>query len=123
LPNHDGGLLPLDHALADGFTIVSPGGDELDRSGTLDAIRGLHASATGGPVISIRDVRVVHDAPPYALVRYVEVQDWVAGGHTERVSTALLRADPGATDGVAWHSVHETWLADRSRPISGRSVR
>jgi hypothetical protein len=116
LPAGAEGLRHLEEALDDGFTIISPRGDELDRAGTLDAIRRAHGSSTDGPHLSIRDVRILHDAPPYALVRYVEVQDWDDGRHTERVSTALLRADPGAPDGVSWHAVHETWLPGSGDP-------
>jgi hypothetical protein len=90
---------------------VSPRGDELDRAGTIEAIRRGHGTAAGGPWISIRKVRVLQDVPPFALVRYVELQDWDDGRHTERVSTALLCADPEAAHGVRWHSVHETWAA------------
>ena len=81
----------------------------MDRDGTLQALRGAYASGVGGPTISIADVRVLHEAPPFATVRYVEIQDWVDGRHTERVSTALLEAAADIPDGVRWHRVHETW--------------
>jgi len=84
----------------------------MTRSEILESLRAAHGSATGdhGPRISIRDVRLIHKAPPIATVRYVEIHDWSDGSHTERISTALLEADPDAPDGVLWLHVHETWL-------------
>ena len=103
------GFARFEGGLARGFTIVTPDGRELSRNEIIESVRSMHGA--GGPAISIRDVRVVHRAGPLAVARYVEVQDWDDGRHTERVSTALLEADASAPDGVLWHSVHETWSA------------
>ena len=109
------GFAAFEDRLAPGFTAVGPNGAELDRAGTLEFVRSMRGTASGGPVISIRDVREVQRYGRLALVRYIEVQDWQDGRHTERRSTALLEDDPAAPGGVRWHTVHETWIpADTS---------
>jgi hypothetical protein len=111
-PPTEGGFERFEAGLGPEFTIVTPDGSELSRGEIIEAVRSMHG--TGGPDISIRDVRVVHLTGTFATVRYVEVQDWEDGRHTERVSTAVLEADATAPDGVRWHSVHETWLPGES---------
>ncbi len=102
----------IEGALAEDFTAVSPYGRELDRAATLAMINDAYGSGTGGPRISILRCRVLAEFGPYAMVRYLEVQDFDDGRHTERVSTAVLEDVPTAPDGVRWHSVHETWLPE-----------
>ena len=71
-------------------------------------LRAAHGSG-GGRRISIDRCRVLHEQPPFVLVRYVEIQDFDDGRHTERISTALLEAVEAAPDGVRWRSLQETW--------------
>ena len=79
----------------------APGEDELDRD-----VLGFVVAAMQLTNIC-RDVR----------------EDWDDGRHTERVSTALLCADPEAAHGVRWHSVHETWAAGAGpADINGRNA-
>ena len=73
-----------------------------------------HGTGRAGPSITIARCRVLQVHGPNAVVRYVEIQDFGDGRHTERFSTALLEADPQAPDGVLWHSVHETWMPGSS---------
>jgi hypothetical protein len=114
VPNDRDEFWPVAGALAEDFTIVSPHGHEHDRAATLAMLESAHGSGTGGPHISIAQCRVLHAREGSAVVRYVEVQNFDDGRRTERLSTALLEADPKAPDGVLWHSVHETWTAESS---------
>ena len=108
VPNGAHEFRAFSDALDEDFSAVSPNGEEMNREATLAMVRDAHGSG-GGRRISIDGCRVLHQQPPFALVRYVEIQDFEDGRHTERISTALLEAVPSAPDGVRWHTVQETW--------------
>lgn len=106
----------MERAIDDGFEMVTPDGDRLDRAETLAMVRDGHDRQPPGTFdIDIRAVELVErlSHPDVAIVRYEEWQtDETAQKRQEtgRVSTATFRVDDAAPEGVAWTSVHETWL-------------
>ena len=93
-----------EQALADGFTIVTPAGEMVERSEILEAIR-VHRG--GEPAqFQIRTVgRSCQQVRGLHLSTYEEHQSGARS--TVRLSTAVLGT---ADDGFVWHAVHETWI-------------
>ncbi len=93
-----------EQALAPGFTIVTPGGDLIERDQILEAIRVHRGGEPPGFGIrtvarSCQRVRGVH------VSTYEEHQTGTRS--TVRLSTAVI----GEVDGtLRWHAVHETWI-------------
>jgi hypothetical protein len=98
-------------ALADGFRIVSPDGEERDRAAVVEDLRAGHGASGEGFRIRVERVRERWVAPggDACLLAYEEWQE-TDGGETARASTVLLRREPAAPRGVAWLDLHETWL-------------
>lgn len=104
------GSLPVDQfdlcerALAPGFTIVTPGGDMVERDEILETIRLHHSGET--PDFQIRTVgRACRQVRGLHISTYEEHQAGVRT--TTRLSTAVLGIASGQFE---WHAVHETWL-------------
>ncbi|MFW2381188.1 MAG: hypothetical protein ACN4GZ_05465 [Acidimicrobiales bacterium] len=93
-----------EQALADGFTIITPGGDMVERKEILEAIR-IHRG--GEPAaFQIRTVgRSCQQVRGLHLSTYEEHQTGTRA--TVRLSTAVIGS--GET-GFVWHAVHETWI-------------
>ncbi|WP_277554465.1 DUF4440 domain-containing protein [Halobaculum limi] len=97
-------------ALAPGFEMVVPDGSRRGRDAVLDAIRSAYGRDDPGAFdIDIRNVEVRHDHADCATVRYEEWQG-TPDRTTSRVSTALVREDDDAPNGLLWVDVHETWM-------------
>lgn len=96
-----------DSVLADGFTIVGPGGEELGRDAIVQLIRDAHGR--GGLKISTDEHRLVWESDEAVVARYIEVHDQ-GDEATRRASTAVFRRDDAAPNGLVWVTVHETWL-------------
>ena len=104
------GLLAADqfsdceNALAPGFTIVTPGGEMIQRDEILEAIRRHRGGET--PDFQIRTVgRTCQKVRGLHIVTYEEHQ--VGARSTSRLSTAVLGT---IDDAFRWHAVHETWI-------------
>ncbi len=104
------GLLPVDQfelceqALAPGFTIVTPGGDMVEREEILEAIRIHRGGET--PEFQINTVgRACRQVRGLHITTYEEQQ--IGARTTTRLSTAVLGNDTGQ---FKWHAVHETWI-------------
>lgn len=100
----------MEAAIASGFEMVTPDGDRLDREAVLGMVRegrGTHDPGTFD--IEIRNVDLLETGDECALVRYEEYQTAPEGGDG-RVSTVLFRPDDTAPGGLAWVTVHETWI-------------
>lgn len=97
-------LAPCEEALAPGFTIVTPGGDVVQRDEILEAIR-LHRGGET-PDFQIRTVpRSCQQVRGLHITTYEEHQ--TGERSTARLSTAVL----GANDDLfSWHALHETWI-------------
>ncbi len=103
----------MEAAIAPDFEMVTPDGDRLDRGavlGTVRAGRGKHDPGTFD--IEIRNVDLLEAGDGYAVARYEEWQTAPDGGDG-RLSTVVFRPNEDAPGGLAWVTVHETWL-DRS---------
>lgn len=93
-----------EEALAPGFTIVTPGGDMVQREEILEAIRIHRGGET--PDFQIKTVgRSCQQVRGLHITTYEEHQTGARA--TVRLSTAVLGADDGV---FRWHAVHETWL-------------
>ena len=101
-----------EHAMAPGFVLIPPGGQRLERSALLEGIRGMHASRKPGAFeIWTKNFELVHAGPDLIAARYEEWQR--RDGETlGRVSSAVFVPHAPAPHGVAWLSVHETWLPE-----------
>ncbi len=97
-------FVQCEEALAPGFTIVTPGGELIDRSHIVEAIRRHRGGEPPDFQIetvarSCQQVRGLH------ISTYEERQTGTRS--TVRLSTAVI----GNADGAfKWHSVHETWM-------------
>ena len=97
-------FIQCDEALAPGFTIVTPGGELIERNQILSAIRRHRGGEPPNFRIntvgrSCQRVRGVH------ISTYEEHQTGTRS--TVRLSTAVIGEADGA---LRWHSVHETWI-------------
>lgn len=93
-----------EHALAPGFTIVTPGGDLVTREEIIGAIR-VHRGGEPAEFAIETAGRHCQRVGDLHLTTYEERQL----GHrpTVRLSTAVLS---GAGTAFLWHAVHETWI-------------
>lgn len=95
--------------LDDSFHMIGPDGRMHD----VDRVRAAIADAFGHRpmLIEIRNVRV-HPSGPIGT--YEEWQT-IDGDITGRISSAVMKIDPSAPNGLRWMHLHETWLPD-ARP-------
>lgn len=113
LPNTDTAFARLIDTMAPEFAIVGPDGRLLPRAQVLTWIRAAHGSRPGWRIW------IEGAAPRFAegglvCAIYEEWQRHADGTVTARLSTVLLREQPGTPNGLAWLHVHETWLPDRA---------
>ncbi len=111
LEDSEEGFARFAGALADGFTIISPGGKVTGRTDLLRSLRSAHGAYAGDGSISIRvaNVQQRQASEDHFLLTYEEWQD-SGSGERGRLSSVLFRRRPGARNGVEWLHVHETWL-------------
>lgn len=93
--------------LADGFAMVGPGGNLIDRETLLENLRAAHGERVVGIRIENYAERTIGDE--LRVATYEEWQD-EQGTERGRLSTALFRARADTPFGVEWLHVHETWL-------------
>ena len=102
LPEDD--FVRCEQALAPGFVIVAPGGNLVERTDILEAIR-VHRGGESTD-FSIDTVgRHCRRLGNLHVTIYEERQQGTRS--TVRLSTAVLEEAAGA---FVWHSVHETWI-------------
>ena len=91
-------------ALAPGFTIVTPGGELIERDDIVEGIRIHHGGEP--PSFQIRTVpRSCQRVRGLHVSTYEEHQTGTRS--TVRLSTAVM----SEVDGILkWHNVHETWI-------------
>lgn len=93
-----------EQALAPGFTIVTPGGEMVQRDEILEAIR-LHRGGET-PDFRIRTVgRSCQQVRGLHITTYEEHQ--TGARSTIRLATAILGS---SADFYSWHAVQETWI-------------
>jgi len=101
-----GDFAPFEGAFADGFQMVMPNGDRLDRAGVLDFLRHARGGRGVGFRIAIEEAHALHHSAPLMLMHYIERQ-WVRGQETARRASALFRIE---ATGPCWLFVQETWI-------------
>ncbi|MFQ5701579.1 MAG: hypothetical protein ACE5HU_07030 [Acidobacteriota bacterium] len=98
--------------IAEGFQIVLPNGQKIDRAGILSRVRAAHgAHAPRGPAIQIW-IDAYRCRRLDESLRLVTYQEWqkVEGPPRGRFATAVLRRKKSAPHGVEWLHVNEVWL-------------
>ncbi|MGK5044569.1 DUF4440 domain-containing protein [Janthinobacterium sp. GB4P2] len=104
-PDHCAALLAR---FSPDFTMVAPGGQQLDGAGLTTFFR-----AAGGsrPDLAMRitDLTLIQESAAGASVTYRECQSLPGGDSTERLSTVVYDKTPAGT--LLWRHLHETWVA------------
>lgn len=95
--------------LDDSFTMIAPDG----RAHSARDVRSMIVAARGRRSMQI-EIRNVSVLPSLPVGTYEEWQT-INGKVTGRISTAVMRIDHSAPNGLRWTHLHETWLPD-SRP-------
>lgn len=104
-----GAFTRFDEALGEGFVIVTPGGQVLERTQILEAVRGRHgADPEAG--IEVRNIVLRVETSGTAVFTYEEWQRETEDRMRGRVSTVVFGVEPGAPNGLRWKLVQETWL-------------
>lgn len=95
--------------LDDSFHMIDPDG----RLHNVEHVRCAIADAYGrrSMLIEIRNVQV-HPSAPIGTYEEWQTAD---GSTTGRISSAVMKSDPSAPNGLRWMHLHETWLPD-ARP-------
>ncbi|MET3578059.1 hypothetical protein ABID19_001076 [Mesorhizobium robiniae] len=99
----------FERVMAEGFQMVAPDGQILDRDAVLDHVRTSRATCDGDFTISIEDIRASWQADDAIVLCYVETQQR-AGKTSRRRSSAVFTTSSSAPNGVEWRHLHETWL-------------
>ena len=105
-----GEIARVEQALARDFTLVAPGGTELDRRATLAGIEGAHGS-TETLDIAVTEHRLIASTDDHAVATYVESHHELDRS-THRVTTVVFARDPDGPNGLRWLRVHETWRVE-----------
>ena len=95
--------------LADGFVLVSPGGDLDEREPLLEGSRSAYDGRPSDFRIWIEDVEVRHSRGDVTVVTY---EEWQQSGDDEptcRLSTVVFAEAQRTPNGVEWLHVHEVW--------------
>ena len=109
------GFSRLRDVVADGFQIVFPNGQMIDRDDLLNRVRAAHGTEPLRIWIEGYRSRAIDEG--LQLTTYQEWQSTDGPPRGRRV-TAVLRRKPGARNGVEWLHVHEVWLPDAATPHS-----
>ena len=99
----------FERAMGEGFHMVAPDGQILDRDAVVEHVRSSRASCDDGFAISIEDIRPGWQDSGTIVVFYVEAQ-LRHGKHSRRQSSAVFTTSSSAPNGVEWRHLHETWL-------------
>jgi hypothetical protein len=99
----------FESVLGEGFRMVAPDGQMLDRDAVVDHVRTNRAICDDGFSISIEDIRPGWQTEDTIVVLYVEAQRR-DGKHSRRQSSAVFTTGSSAPNGVEWRHLHETWL-------------
>ncbi|WP_219134145.1 DUF4440 domain-containing protein [Janthinobacterium sp. UMAB-60] len=89
------------------FTMVAPGGKQLDHAGLTTFFRAAGGSRPGLQM-RLSDLVLVQESVAGATVSYRECQSLPGGENTERLSTVVY--DKTSTGALLWRHLHETWV-------------
>ncbi|NWA23479.1 DUF4440 domain-containing protein [Pseudomonas gingeri] len=99
-------LAPLLARFSEAFSMVTPGGRQLDKPGLAELFAGAGGRRPGCTItLGELEVFALHEAG--AIVRYREWQADDSGTHTDRLSTAVFEKQ--ADGRVLWRHLHETF--------------
>ena len=90
------------------FTMVAPGGKQLDHAGLTAFFRAAGGSRPGLQM-RLTDLVVIQESTAGASVSYREYQSLPGGDSTERLSTVVYDKTPDGA--LLWRHLHETWVA------------
>ena len=90
------------------FTMVAPGGMQLDHAGLTKFFQGAGGSRPG-LAMRITELVLIQESAAGASVTYREFQSLPGGDSTERLSTVVYDTTPAGT--LLWRHLHETWVA------------
>ena len=99
----------FENVMGEGFSMVVPSGQLLDRDAVLAHVRASRATFDGDFAISIEDIRPGWQAGDVIVLTYVESQQR-ASKASRRRSSAVFTVNSSAPNGVEWRHLHETWL-------------
>ena len=103
-PEHCAQLLAR---FAPAFTMVAPGGKQLDHAGLTTFFRAAGGSRPGLQM-RLSDLVLIQDSAAGATVSYRECQSLPGGENTERLSTVVYDKTPAGA--LLWRHLHETWV-------------
>ena len=89
------------------FTMVAPGGKQLDHAGLTTFFRAAGGSRPGLQM-RLSDLVFIQDCAAGASVSYRECQSLPGGENTERLSTVVYDKTPAGA--LLWRHLHETWV-------------
>ena len=92
---------------APAFTMVTPGGKQLDHAGLTKFFRAAGGSRPGLQM-RLSDLVLIQDSAAGAIVSYRECQSLPGGENTERLSTVVYDKTPAGA--LLWRHLHETWV-------------
>jgi hypothetical protein len=98
--NTDAVFSRVESSLGEGFTMVSPSGQRLQRPARASQ-SSFHIAIAEPEILLLR--------PPLVLLGYVEEQT-VSNVVTRRQSTALFEVSIEGGQRVRWLALHETWI-------------
>lgn len=90
------------------FTMVAPGGKQLDHAGLTKFFRAAGGSRPGLQM-RLSGLVLIQDSAAGASVSYREYQSLPGGDSTERLSTVVYEKTPAGA--LLWRHLHETWVA------------
>ncbi|WP_348530089.1 DUF4440 domain-containing protein [Mesorhizobium sp. NFR06] len=99
----------FERVLGEGFSMVVPSGQMLDRAAVLGHVKASRGTFDGDFAISIEDIRPGWQSGDVIVLTYVEAQQR-AGQASRRRSSAVFTPNSSAPRGVEWRHLHETWL-------------
>ena len=98
----------FESVLAPGFTIVDPTGSVQTRAETLESVRSAHAHTNQLSIVT-SDHSLLYEQDGFVLGRYIETHH-LTERTNRRLSTVGFVAALDKPNGLAWVTVHETWL-------------
>lgn len=90
------------------FTMVAPGGKQLDHAGLTKFFRAAGGSRPGLQM-RLSGLVLIQESAAGASVSYREYQSLPGGDSTERLSTVVYEKTPAGA--LLWRHLHETWVA------------
>ncbi|MGK5077532.1 DUF4440 domain-containing protein [Janthinobacterium sp. HLX7-2] len=92
------------------FSMVAPGGRQLDSAAVTAFFRAAGASRAGLEM-RIYALVLIQESAAGATVSYRECQSLPGGENTERLSTVVYDKTPAGM--LLWRHLHETWVASK----------